>query len=116
MQIRFLSAIGLYIFIFYRASIWWKYLDGESVLPPPFTIFYLTQKLLQMIYEKLMELCFPKCAKFQHGENADVESPTVQKKREQERRLAIDKSIFEKRYTHLMLMLISAPEKDRFSS
>ena len=69
-----------------------------------------------MIYEKLMELCFPKCAKFQHGENADVESPTVQKKREQERRLAIDKSIFEKRYTHLMLMLISAPEKDRFSS
>ena len=114
---RLLSAIRLYIDIFYyRASIWWKYLDGESVLPPPFTIFYLTQKLLHLIYEKLMELCFPKCAKFQHGENADVESPTVQKKREQERRLAIDKSIFEKRYTHLMLMLISAPEKDRFSS
>jgi len=26
---------------FFRASIWWKYLDHNSILPPPFTIVFL---------------------------------------------------------------------------
>ena len=99
------------MYIFYRASIWWKYLDGESVLPPPFTIFYLVQKSLQWAYTKVMELCLLKFSKF--GSGSDVESPTIQKKRQQEEALIIAKSQFEKRYTHLMLMLINAPEKQK---
>ncbi|XP_023347420.1 transient receptor potential-gamma protein [Eurytemora carolleeae] len=26
---------------FFRACIWWKYLDNNSILPPPFTIIFL---------------------------------------------------------------------------
>ena len=85
-------------------------MDGESVLPPPFTIFYLVQKSLQWTYNKVMELCLLKFSKYG---SSDVESPTIQKKREQEEKLVIDKSQFEKRYTHLMLMLINAPEKEK---
>jgi len=29
-----------------RASIWWKYLDEDSILPPPFTVFYFLHKSL----------------------------------------------------------------------
>ena len=86
-------------------------MDGESVLPPPFTIFYLVQKSLQWAYTKVMELCLLKFSKF--GSSSDVESPTIQKKRQQEEALIVAKSQFEKRYTHLMLMLINAPEKEK---
>ena len=85
-------------------------MDGESVLPPPFTIFYLVQKSLQWAYTKVMELCLLKFSRFG---SPDVDSPTIQKKREQEEALVISKSQFEKRYTHLMLMLINAPEKEK---
>ena len=50
-------------------------------------------------------------AKFRHGSGADVESPTIRKRIEQEQRLQADKKLFEKRYAHLMLMLITAPDK-----
>ena len=99
----------------FRASIWWKYLDGESVLPPPFTIFYLAHKLIQLIYEKIAEVVVTRTAKYRHGSSADVESPTLRKRREMELKLAADKSLFEKRYTQLVLMLTSASERDKLA-
>ena len=98
---------------FFRASIWWKYLDEESVLPPPYTIFYLIHKVLRFAYDKIIDACLLKNAT---SEAQDVESPTLKKKRDQEQRLALDKSTFEKRYTHLMLTLINAPDKDKIGS
>jgi len=52
-----------------------------------------------------------KTAKFRHGSGADVESPTLRNRIEQEARLQADKKLFEKRYSHLMMMLITAPDK-----
>ena len=97
-------------FLIFRASIWWKYLDGESVLPPPYTIFYLSHKLLATIYNRLAEAIIFKTARHRHGSAAEVESPTLIKKKEMEMRKNNDKRHFEKRYTHLMLTLIH--EKD----
>ena len=97
----------------FRASIWWKYLDADSVLPPPFTLFYLLHKLLEAMYTGIAENVIIKTAKFRHGSGADIESPTIRKRIEQEIRLQQDKKLFEKRYSQLMLMLITAPEKDK---
>ena len=91
-------------------------MDGESVLPPPFTIFYLLHKLIAGIYHKLTEAIIVRTAKHRHGAAADIESPTLRQKHEQEMRLANDKKLFEKRYTHLMIMLInSTTEKEKIS-
>ena len=60
----------------FRASIWWKYLDGESVLPPPFTVFYLAHKLAESAYRKIAETIITKTA----AANSDVESPKLRRK------------------------------------
>ena len=65
------------------------------------------------MYTGIAETVIIKTAKFRHGSGADIESPTIRKRIEQELRLQQDKKLFEKRYSHLMLMLISAPEKDK---
>ena len=81
------------------------------MLPPPFTLFYLLHKLLEAIYNGIAETVIIRTAKFRHGSGADVESPTLRNRIEQEARLQADKKLFEKRYSHLMMMLITAPDK-----
>ena len=84
------------------------------MLPPPYTIFYLIHKVLRFAYDKILDAFLLKNSST--SEAQDVESPTLKKKRDQEQRLALDKSTFEKRYTHLMLTLINAPDKDKIVS
>ena len=81
------------------------------MLPPPFTLFYLLHKLLEAAYNGIAETVIIKTANFRHGSGADVESPTLRNRIEQEQRLQADKKLFEKRYSHLMMMLITAPDK-----
>ena len=42
-----------------RASIWWKYLDHNSILPPPFTIIFIIhavgKKITNYISKKVLE-------------------------------------------------------------
>ena len=86
-------------------------MDGESVLPPPFTLFYLIHKLFEVVYKKISETIITKTAAA-----TDVESPTLKQKKELEIRCAQAKELFEKRYTHLMLTLTcSIMDKDKIS-
>ena len=80
-------------------------MDGESVLPPPFTVFYLAHKLAESAYRKIAETITTKTA------NSDVESPKLRRKTELEISCAQDKDLFEKRYTHLMLTLTMDMDK-----
>ena len=85
-------------------------MDGESVLPPPFTLFYLIHKVGEHAYQKIAEAVITKKV-----EITDVESPTLRQKKELEIRCAQDKELFEKRYTHLMLTLTSSMDKGKIS-
>ena len=82
-------------------------MDGESVLPPPFTVFYLVHKLAESAYRKIAETITTKTA----AANSDVESPKLRRKKELEISCAQDKDLFEKRYTHLMLTLTMDMDK-----
>jgi len=42
--------------LFFRASIWWKYLDRDSVLPPPFTGLYFLHLGLAYLFKRF-NLC-----------------------------------------------------------
>lgn len=98
---------------YFRASIWWKYLDEDSILPPPFTLFYLAHQLLKKLYQLATNKC---SAKMSDNKNVDLESPRQKLKREQQQMLETDKRQFEKRYTHLMLMLVNSSEsKEKIS-
>ena len=83
-------------------------MDGESVLPPPFTVFYLAHKLAESAYRKIAETIITKTAA---NSNSDVESPKLRRKKELEISCAQDKDLFEKRYTHLMLTLTMDMDK-----
>lgn len=82
-------------------------MDGESVLPPPFTVFYLAHKLAESAYRKIAEAIITKTA----AANSDVESPKLRRKKELEISCAQDKDLFQKRYTHLMLTLTMDMDK-----
>lgn len=103
---------------FFRACIWWKYLDEDSVLPPPYTVFYF----MIMGLRKLTNSCALNCSNIktstsasQNAEN-QVESPIRRRQREQQLLLEGDKKEFHKRYKHLMLMLINAPDSKGLTS
>nr|XP_040563435.1 transient-receptor-potential-like protein [Lepeophtheirus salmonis] len=79
---------------YFRASIWWKYLDKDSALPPPFTLLFFCQTLVRYLsarYKKMHELSIPNSPKSKCFSLAVAE----------------DKKEFEKRYRRLMLVLIS---------
>jgi len=38
---------------FFRASLWWKYLDHNTVLPPPFTLIYLLYAASRSCWKKI---------------------------------------------------------------
>ena len=83
-------------------------MDGESVLPPPFTVFYLVHKLAESAYRKIADTI---TTKTEAHANSDVESPKLRRKKELEISCAQDKDLFEKRYTHLMLTLTMDMDK-----
>ena len=39
--------------IFFRASLWWKYLDHSTVLPPPFTLIFLLYSASHQCWKKV---------------------------------------------------------------
>ncbi|XP_059082516.1 short transient receptor potential channel 5-like isoform X3 [Tigriopus californicus] len=83
---------------FFRASIWWKYLDEDSILPPPYTILYFLHRLA-----KFLNPGFKECQK-----NHTEDTPQGRRnKHDLEELIELDKREFEKRYKTLMLMLIS---------
>merc|ERR1719173_44527 len=75
---------------FFRASIWWKYLDHNSILPPPFTIIFL----LHAGCKKLRD--------FQPGQASKNEMAKED--------LSHDKQEFNKRYQRLLLTLVQSEE------
>lgn len=75
---------------FFRASIWWKYLDHNSILPPPFTTVFL-------LYSAVRKLLT-----FQPGQANKIEL-----ERED---LNDDQHSFNKRYKRLLLTLVQSEE------
>jgi hypothetical protein len=77
----------------------------------------LTHQLIKSISNRLVQTVQVKTVKLRHGGSSDeVESPGARAQKDHQQRTANDKKQFEKRYTHLMLMLINAPEKENRSS
>lgn len=90
----------------YRASIWWKYLDEDSILPPPYTILYFLHRLA-----KFLNPGFKECQK-----NLTEDTPQGRRnKHDLEELIELDKREFEKRYKTLMLMLISPQHTNKVS-
>ena len=103
-----------------RASIWWKYLDQDSALPPPFTALYFAQRGLAYVSRRIQSSCKSsnktkntdgtitngpaRYSVRRQSEETEAEDPVEQDKRE-----------FEKRYRGLMLMLIS-PQAGKVNS
>jgi len=99
---------------YFRACIWWKYLDQDSILPPPYTMFYFLHLGLKYTYKRLTQAL--NNAKESRNLSPGVESPTQRQRREQRMQLDIDKREFDKRYTHLMMMLINSPDSKGVTS
>jgi len=73
---------------FFRASIWWKYLDHNSILPPPFTLIFLLYSATKKCWRKL--------------DSAKAEL--------RDEDLVQDKKEFHKKYKRLLLTLVQSEE------
>jgi len=73
---------------FFRASIWWKYLDHNSILPPPFTLIFLFHSAIK----KFRLHCQAK------RNEMDKEDRSEEKRQ------------FNKRYKRLLLTLVASEE------
>lgn len=73
---------------FFRASIWWKYLDHNSILPPPFTIIFL-------IYSTLK-----RCRQLGKTDKGSEESKAGEQSEE--------RTEFNRRYKRLLLTLVQS--------
>ena len=71
---------------FYRASIWWKYFDPNTALPPPFTFIFILHSWVKMLCGK---------SKINHKETEEEERSVVEQKAE-----------FSKKYRNLLLKLL----------
>lgn len=89
-----------------RASIWWKYLDRDSVLPPPFTGIYFLHKGIGYLINKFKK-CQSRSQKASSSNNPPDDTNADRRKREMQDEIDQDKREFEKRYRNLMLALIS---------
>ena len=72
----------------FRASLWWKYLDHNTVLPPPFTIIFLLYSASRSLWSRL------KLTKDQFSEDTSL----------------YDRRDFYKRYKRLLLTLVRNEE------
>ncbi len=98
----------------FRASIWWKYLDKDSVLPPPFTALYFMHQGLKHLARRIK-----RCQRRHLADRSSKRAGAMkggggaedQERRElRDDRVESDRREFERRYRTLMLMLI-APQK-----
>ena len=99
-------------------------MDKDSILPPPFTVFYFLHLGLKQAYKYSAQLMTnAKEAREQSAAAAaaaaaeaasscqvEIESPTQRQRREQKKLLDIEKREFDKRYSQLMVMLINTPD------
>jgi len=76
---------------FFRASIWWKYFDHNSFLPPPFTTIFLMYSAVRKL-----RTCHP-------GQVSSLD-------KEQKEDLSEDQYAFNKRYKRLLLTLVQSEE------
>ena len=85
---------------FFRACIWWKYLDEDSVLPPPYTAFYFmimgVQKFSHYIALKLSSLQ-TSSEDSQNSKNTANQSPIQRREAEQQQLIEVNKQEFHKR-------------------
>ena len=43
---------------FFRASIWWKYLDEDTSVPPPFTVIYFAYRGIDYVFRRMRRIHF----------------------------------------------------------
>ena len=94
---------------FFRACIWWKYLDEHSVLPPPYTAFYFMIMGVKYLSHSaaLKVSTFRRRSASHAAKDTPTEFPIQRREREHQEQLAVDKCEFHKRYKRLMLMLVN---------
>ena len=94
---------------FFRACIWWKYLDEHSVLPPPYTAFYFMIMGVKYLSHSaaLKVSTFRRRSASHAAKDTSTEFPIQRREREHQEQLAVDKCEFHKRYKRLMLMLVN---------
>ena len=86
-----------------RACIWWKYLDADSTLPPPYTIFYFMiigiKYFIQSVTLKTFSFIRTSSSTSASANHNDrcTESPRQIKHKEQQELLEVDKHEFHKR-------------------
>lgn len=73
---------------FFRASIWWKYLDHNSILPPPFTTVFLLHSAVRILRGRCQ----------------------AEKNELAKEDLSLEKQEFNKRYRRLLLTLVQSEE------
>ena len=56
---------------FFRASIWWKYLDEDTMLPPPFTLLYCLHRGMRWLGKKINSVMCPRWDSLLFSVNAD---------------------------------------------
>lgn len=96
---------------FFRASMWWKYLDRDTMLPPPFTVLYFFHCFLRWIAVNINNACCAKqrrkCDKNPSSAGNEMRQEEAGKLENTEDKAEADRREFERRYRNLMLMLIS---------
>ena len=80
--------------VFVRASIWWKYLDHNTILPPPFTCIFL----FHVLTKHITKVCNCKKAKESSVNEVDEEGDGGK----------IERKEFYKRYKKLLLTLLTS--------
>ena len=89
-----------FVLSFFRACIWWKYLDEDSVLPPPYTAFYF----MIMGAKKFTHYIALKFSSFQtspsdsqNAKDQSTQSPIQRREAEQQQLVEVNKQEFHKR-------------------
>lgn len=82
---------------FFRASIWWKYLDHNTILPPPFTCIFL----FHVFTKHIIKVCNYKKAKESSVNEVDEEGEPGDGGK-------IERKEFHKRYKKLLLTLLTS--------
>ena len=90
-----LNICWLFLQTLFRACIWWKYLDQESILPPPFTVFYFMIVGLKYLVRSIAVKC--SSASSSKVNSNQMDSPIQRKLRQEQEWVETDKREFHKR-------------------
>ena len=88
---------------YFRACIWWKYLDEHSVLPPPYTaLYFMIMGAKYLSHSVALKLSSFRTRSASHAaKDTSIESPIQRREREHQELLAVDKREFHKRFNLL---------------